>query len=60
MHQYPEIEDEKVFQYFISDLFYSNFNSALFSNFGIIGTKQKGIDIISSELLIDIKCKKKE
>lgn len=60
MYQFPPLDNEKLFQDFICDLFNSTYGNESFQTFGRNGHKQKGIDVFSSKNQIVIQCKKKD
>lgn len=62
-HQYPAIENDKVFENFIKDLFNSIDKTTLYTDaqlFGVKGQTQKGIDIICYHTNTVIQCKCKD
>ncbi|WP_051878308.1 hypothetical protein [Chryseobacterium sp. FH1] len=59
-HQLAPIENEKLFEDLICDLFNLEYKGITFKKFGKQGHNQKGIDVFSSEFDIAIQCKKKD
>ncbi|MCT3906611.1 hypothetical protein HZQ01_14220 [Elizabethkingia anophelis] len=59
-HQLPPIENDKIFEDLICDLFNAEYNTLTFKKFGKQGHNQKGIDILSVEHDMAIQCKKKD
>lgn len=58
--QIPPIDNDKIFEDLICELFNIEYKSITFKKFGKQGHNQKGIDIFSSEFDIAIQCKKKD
>ncbi len=59
-YQYPPIDNESVFENFITDLFNSIHETSSFQLYKTKGAKQHGIDAFSTEKKIVIQCKKKD
>jgi len=58
--QIPPIDNDKIFEDLICELFNKEYKSITFKKFGKQGHNQKGIDIFSSEFDVAIQCKKKD
>lgn len=58
--QIPPIDNDKIFEDLICELFNTEYKSITFKKFGKQGHNQKGIDVFSSEFDIAIQCKKKD
>lgn len=58
--QIPPLDNDKIFEDLICDLYNIEYNSISFKKFGKQGQNQKGIDVFSPEFDIAIQCKKKD